>query len=116
MILPLIFWFLTATIDRGAGLTRIDPSHTCMGSNQAKKSPQSFAEVEGKRYYGCSKMCIVSLKESPKFRYSIDPVSGKKVDKAKALVAAKPGGGLIYFESEETFLIFQSQDVNFDTI
>lgn len=103
LLVALSVWAVIGSTGSEAGLKLINPSHTCMGSNQAQKRPQAFAEVEGKRYYGCSKMCIVNLKKNPNFRYGIDPVSGKRVDKASALVAARPGGELLYFESEKTF-------------
>ena len=103
LLVPLIVWLIVAARGSEPELKLIDSSHTCMGSNQAQTEAQDFAEVEGKRYYGCSKMCIVNLKENPNFRYGIDPVSGEKVDKASAIVATRPGGELLYFASEKTF-------------
>jgi YHS domain-containing protein len=107
LLLPLIVWLLATTRGDEPELKLIDPSHTCMGSNQAQTEAQDFAEVEGKRYYGCSKMCIVNLKENQSFRYGIDPVSGEEVDKASALVASRPGGDLLYFASEKTFRAYR---------
>ena len=103
LLLPLIAWAVIGATGSKTGLKLIDPSHTCMGSNQAQERPQAFAKVEGKRYYGCSDMCIVNLKKNAGFRYGVDPVSGKRVDKATAIVAAMPNGQLLYFESEKTF-------------
>ena len=106
LLIALIVWGVIGSAGSEAKLKIIDSSHTCMGSNQAQKKAQDFAEVEGKRYYGCSKMCIVNLEQNPTYRYGIDPVSGRRVDKANAIVAARPSGERLYFESEETFRAF----------
>lgn len=109
------FLLLTALFALSAGgftkeseaIARTEPSHACMASNRDTGRPQAFTEVEGKRYYGCSEACIANLGENAAFRYSIDPVSGRRVDKALAVLGAKPGGELLYFESEETFRAYR---------
>ncbi|MDT8318034.1 MAG: hypothetical protein RQ824_08605 [bacterium] len=106
-LLPLAIWTLVETGRKDAGLIRIASSHTCMGSNRAQERPQSYAEVGGKRYYGCTDMCILNLKKNSGFRYGIDPVSGKMVDKATSIVGARENGELIYFESEEHFRAYR---------
>ena len=103
----LIVWVVIGSGESEAELKRVDPSHTCMGSNKETGKPEAFVEVDGKRYHGCSEMCIVNLEKNQNFRYGIDPVSGNKVDKATALIGARPNGDLLYFESEETFRTFR---------
>ena len=107
LFIPLTVWAVIGVKGSEAGLEKIDPSHTCMGSNQVQEKPQAYAEVGGKRYYGCTDMCILNLKQNPGFRYGLDPVSGKRVDKATALVAARQNGELLYFESEKTFRAYR---------
>ena len=102
LLFPIVIWAFAASGKGGEKIKVIDPSHTCMGSNMAQEKAQNFVEVDGRKYYGCSSMCIVNLKENPNFRYSLDPVSGKRVDKALAIVAARSGGDLLYFESDKT--------------
>ncbi len=107
IIAPIAVWIIMGAAGSEAGLKIIDSSHTCMGSNMAQAKPQNYADIDGKRYYGCTNMCIVNLKENPGFRYSIDPVSGKRVDKATALIAKQSHGGLLYFEGEKTFHAYE---------
>ena len=106
-ILPLAVWVLVESARGESALTRVASSHTCMGSNQAQEKPQDYALVDGRPYYGCTDMCIANLKQNPGFRYSLDPVSGKRVDKAWAIVGARKNGQLLYFESEENFLSYR---------
>ena len=40
---------------------------------------------------------------------SVDPVTGKQVDKAKAVIAAQEDGRVFYFESDETLAKYNAQ-------
>ena len=42
-------------------------------------------------------------------REAVDPISGKQVDKAKAVIGAKPDGKVLYFENEKTFSAYQKR-------
>ena len=106
-IVPLAIWALVETGRSETGLMRIVSSNSCMGSNQAQEKAQNYAIVDGKPYYGCTDMCIANLRQNAGFRYSRDPVSGKKVDKATAIVGARKNGQLLYFETEENFLSYR---------
>lgn len=106
-IVPLAIWALVETGRSETGLMRIVSSNSCMGSNQAQEKAQDYAIVDGKPYYGCTDMCIANLRQNAGFRYSHDPVSGKKVDKATAIVGARKNGQLLYFESEKNFLSYR---------
>jgi len=90
-----------------AKLLRVEPSNVCMTNNKDMGKPQMPVTVEDKIYYGCCKMCAANLSNNTEPRYSIDPVTGKKVDKATAVIGAKPNGEVLYFESEESFDAFQ---------
>ena len=107
ILVPLAIWTLIEAGRKDAGIIRIASSHTCMGSNQAQEKAQNYAIVDDKRYYGCTDMCIANLKQNWGFRYGLDPVSGKRVDKATALVGARKNGQLLYFETEENFLAYR---------
>ena len=48
-------------------------------------------------------MCKGRLAQDAAIRQSIDPVSGKTVDKATAVIGAAPDGKVRYFESDRTF-------------
>lgn len=80
-----------------------DSSQVCMVNNQFMGRAQIPVEVEGKTYFGCCEMCKGRLAREPSSRSAKDPVSGEVVDKASAVIAKKPSGEVVYFESKETF-------------
>jgi len=50
-------------------------------------SKQIPVEVEGITYYGCCQMCVKKLQENIQgVRFSRDPVTNEKVDKANAVI------------------------------
>ena len=54
----------------------------------------------GKTYYLCCEMCRSSIKNEPeKYTIAADPVSGKKVDKAEAMIYNLEGKAY-YFEND----------------
>src|SRR3990170_6550898 len=75
-----------------------DISHVCMVNNMDMGKPQIPVKVGDQTYYGCCKMCEGILKKDRSARFAKDPVSGKEVDKAKAVIGAKPNGEVLYFE------------------
>ena len=54
-------------------------------------------------------MCKKALADNADKRVAIDPVTGNKVDKAKAVIAAQEDGRVWYFESEETLAKHNAQ-------
>jgi YHS domain-containing protein len=92
-----------AATDTQPALRRVETKHVCMINNQDMGRDQIPVEVDKKTYYGCCEGCKKALNEKPETRLAIDPVSGKTVDKATAVIGAKPDGSVLYFESEKTF-------------
>ncbi|MEK6726372.1 MAG: hypothetical protein AABY54_07490 [Deltaproteobacteria bacterium] len=90
-------------------LRMVEISHVCMVNNEDMGKPQIPVKVGDQTYYGCCKMCIGTLNNDRKARFAIDPVSGKEVDKAKAIIGAKPNGAVLYFENEKNFQAFISR-------
>jgi YHS domain-containing protein len=78
-----------------------DPSLVCMVNDMDMGKAQIPVVVEGRTYYGCCAMCKERLSKDAAIRAAVDPVSGKKVDKAKAVIGKRPDGSVIYFESEK---------------
>lgn len=78
----------------------------CMVTNMLFPRTQIPVAHEGKTYYGCCENCKKTLSEDPASRTAIDPVSGKSVDKASAVIAARDDGSVVYFESNKTFETF----------
>ena len=84
-------------------LRRVETKHVCMINNQDMGRDQIPVQVDNKTYYGCCEGCKKALTEKPETRVAIDPQSGKTVDKATAVIAAKGDGSVLYFESEKSF-------------
>jgi YHS domain-containing protein len=83
-------------------LTKVEPKTVCMINEHAMGKDQIPVEVDGKTYYGCCDMCKKALAADASKRMSTDPVTGKQVDKATAIIAAQEDGRVFYFESDET--------------
>ena len=85
-------------------LQRVPSEQVCMRSNRFQKNrPQISTEVDGHTYFGCCAGCAKGLANDAAARTAKDPVSGHTVDKATAVIGARPDGSVVYFESEETF-------------
>ena len=87
-------------------LTRVEPKRVCMVNDTVFPKDQIPVVVSGKTYFGCCEMCKGRLGTDAAIRSSVDPVSGKPVDKATAVIGATKDGKVLYFESEKTFHTF----------
>ncbi len=83
-------------------LKKVEAKKVCMVNNQFMGKDQIPVQVENKTYYGCCEMCKERLGKDAAARTAVDPVTGKTVDKATAVIAALPDGKVLYFESEKT--------------
>lgn len=83
-------------------LKRVETKKVCMVNNAVFEKDQIPVQVSGKTYYGCCEMCKERLAKDAAARTATDPVTGKTVDKATAVIAAKADGTVLYFESEKT--------------
>ncbi|HEX2832824.1 MAG TPA: TRASH domain-containing protein [Thermoanaerobaculia bacterium] len=83
-------------------LKKVDSKTVCMVNEMAMGKDQIPVEVDGKTYYGCCEMCKETLAKNAEKREAVDPITGNKVDKAKAVIAAQDDGHVFYFESEES--------------
>lgn len=90
-----------------AAFRQVEPSMVCMTNNRDMGKEQIPVNVGDQTYYGCCKMCAKTLSKNAESRQAVDPVTGNKVDKAKAIIGALPGGDAYYFESEKSFKAFQ---------
>lgn len=91
---------------------KVDKSLVCMMNDKYMGGKKQIPiKVEEKTYYGCCQGCVTALQYKRSTRYSIDPFSGKEVDKAKAYIVLKEDGskGVWYFESVENYLKFINQ-------
>ena len=100
---------LVATPGFAQSLKRVPAKRVCMVNNTLFDKDQIPVAVEGKTYFGCCEMCKGRLGTDASIRSATDPVSGKPVDKAKAVIGAQPDGKVLYFENEKTFAAYQKQ-------
>ncbi len=98
----LAFSAIAEDVKPSGKLTKVEPKMVCMINEHAMGSEQIAVTVEGKTYYGCCEMCKKTLASDASKRVAVDPVTGKKVDKATAVIAAQANGRIFYFESDET--------------
>lgn len=84
-----------------------DSSQVCMVNNQYMGRPQIPVTVAGKTYYGCCPMCQGRLERDEAARSATDPVSGRPVDKASAIIGKTDAGDVFYFESRATLAAYQ---------
>jgi len=92
-----------------AALTRVEPSKVCMVNNQYMGQQQIPVALDGKTYFGCCPMCKGRLESDPTSRVANDPLSGKVVDKAVAVIAKNDSGRVYYFEDEQNLERFRAQ-------
>jgi YHS domain-containing protein len=87
-----------------AALTRVsETSKVCMVTDQYMGTEQIPVAVDGKAYFGCCPMCKDRLERDLAVRSAKDPVTGRIVDKAVAVIGKTDTGKLLYFENLESF-------------
>ncbi len=84
-------------------LQPVAPDHVCMVNNTSHAGPQIPVQVGGKTYFGCCEMCKGRLASDPAARTAVDPMSGRPVDKATAVIGATLQGKVMYFENQQSF-------------
>src|SRR5262245_45271663 len=87
--------------DKEQGLVQVESKYVCMINNQRFNKEQIPVAVGNRTYYGCCQMCKDKLRNDPRSRAAIDPVSKKKVDKATAIIGVDADGSAYYFENAE---------------
>ena len=93
---------------KGQGLVQVEAKYVCMINNQRFNKEQIPVAVGNRTYYGCCQMCKDKLRNDPRSRAAIDPVSKKKVDKAAAVIGVDADGSAYYFENAENLKQFNS--------
>ena len=82
----------------------------CMVNDAYMGKKQMEVPMDGKKYYGCCEMCKERIPKDEKVRYGIDPLTTKKVDKAKAyIVLIGDNGEVAYFENKDNYKKFVAE-------
>jgi YHS domain-containing protein len=94
-----------------AAVSRVpDANLVCMVNDRYMGVEQIPVQVEGRTYYGCCEMCKTRLAQDRDVRQAVDPVSGKTVDKAMAVIGRRADGTVLYFESATTLAKYIGQN------
>ncbi|PWT88151.1 MAG: hypothetical protein C5B54_11090 [Acidobacteria bacterium] len=109
MMLMLSLSIFAEDTSKNNQLVPVQSKFVCMVNDKAFDKEQIPVEVEGKTYYGCCQMCKDKLAQDSQIRTATDPVSGKKVDKATAVIAKQADGSVVYFENEENMKKYSPQ-------
>lgn len=96
-----------------AGANVDDNKMVCMMQDMVLTKPGIAIEHAGKTYYGCCDMCKQKIASEPaRYTKATDPVSGKKVDKATALIYGLDGSAF-YFETKANRDVFAKNPEKF---
>ena len=90
-------------------LHRVEPRFVCMVNNSLLDVPQIPVELGGKTYFGCCPACKERLETHLSLRESMDPISGRMVDKAVAVIGVLPSGTVVYFETEQNLVAYRAK-------
>ncbi len=93
--------------DSGPALSRADAEYVCMINDELFLKKQIPVVVDEKTYYGCCPMCKERLRQDAGTRTAVDPVSGRPVDKATAVIGAASDNSVFYFETEANMRHFR---------
>ncbi|MBI3288085.1 MAG: hypothetical protein HYZ74_01045 [Elusimicrobia bacterium] len=85
----------------------LDRSTVCMVNDKVLSSPQMPVLVGEKTYYGCCAGCVERLNKDRAARIGTDPVTGREVDKSRAVILRGERGTALYFESTDTARRYQ---------
>ena len=96
----------TAPVADSQYLRRVETSKVCMANDKIFDKEQIPVVVDGRTYYGCCQGCKAMLAQNEQARKATDPVSGKTVDKATAVIGARRDGRVLYFETEKNLKAF----------
>lgn len=91
----------------GEKVKQVDSKYVCMITKKHFQTKQMQVNVEGRSYYACCDTCKTKLLEDPSSREDVDPVSGKKVDKATAVVGVDKAGNVYFFENVQNLERFR---------
>ncbi len=87
-------------------LTKVDANRVNMATNRLADSELKAVTISGKTYFVAGDAYKEMLLNNPSVRFSRDPLTNRRVDKADAVVFADASGKVFYFESENTMKDF----------
>lgn len=100
----------TGAIGAAEALKVVANKEVCMVNDTFFGKAQIPVQHKGKTYYGCCEMCKKTLAQDAQARTGTDALTQKPVDKATAIIAAKPDNTVLYFASQENLKKYQAQN------
>jgi YHS domain-containing protein len=79
----------------------------CMVQKYDMEAKTTPVVLDGKTYYVCCEGCKNTITKDKNERFSKDPVSGKRINKADAVLGRASNGQIHFFESEQTRAAFR---------
>ena len=97
-----------AQINSPAGfwMKRVKTDEINMVTNRYTTELQSRVILGGKVYYTLGESYAWTMQQNPSIRFAKDPLTGKTIDKADAIIYIDADGRALYFESEGTYKKF----------
>ena len=89
------------------GVKQVNSKNICFINKSRFNHNLKSVEVDGKKYYGCCPDCLAKLKDDASSRMDVDPLSGKQVDKATAVIGVDKNGKIYFFENIENLKKFK---------
>lgn len=106
-LLVFVAWAGIAQAEEKLRIVRSD--YVCMVNDAFMGKRQIPVEHAGKTYYGCCENCKKTLAKEQGARQAKDALTGKTVDKATAVIAAKEDDSVLYFADKAAFEAYQQK-------
>lgn len=98
-----LMFFMLAGHSFAGELRTVKKDVVCMVANRVSPEPPFPVKADnGLTYQVCCDNCAARILGDKNMRVAQDPVSGKKIDKSKAVILALPDDSILYFESKKT--------------
>lgn len=100
----------TGIVGATESLKVVPAKEVCMVNDTFFGKAQIPVKHEGQTYYGCCEMCKKTLAQDSSARMAKDALTSKPVDKARAVIVARPDNSVLYFSNQENFKKYQNQN------
>lgn len=100
----------TGGLAASESLKVVPAKEVCMVNDTYFAKAQIPVQHEGQTYYGCCEMCKKTLAQDATARMAKDALTEKPVDKARAIIVARPDNSVLYFASQENLAKYRQKN------